>query len=179
MVASLDQKVTPEGSSFQQIEYEGSLKPNESCVLHVQDEKQLEEQDYSTPGKIKGFRSTSGRVEIFAKGNGKDKQNKEISTKKAKETTEAKKNPANLTPEDLKAIKTVQYTCLWYLILTFSAVLFLLTAQNLGGETVAELTRNRLLFQISIILGNSNSSFNFCFYMRARSFRATFRERWF
>ena len=88
-------------------------------------------------------------------------------------------HPSALNADDLTAIKTVQYACFWYLILTVSAVFLHLTAQNLGGETTFELARNKILGQIAKILAVSNNSFNFCFYMRAKSFRLTFKDRWF
>ena len=115
-----------------------------------------------------------------AKGNEYDKVNKE--KKPAMKNEKKKRNqqhPSNLTPDDLTAIKTVQYACFWYLILTVSAVLLHSAARNIGGETTFELARNRIFGQIAKVLAVSNNSFNFCFYMRAKSFRSTFKERWF
>ena len=116
---------------------------------------------------------------LSANENNSNEFNKERKPGIEKEKKNDQQHPSNLTADDLTAIRTIQYACLWYLFVTLGAVFLHLTEQNLGGETSFELARNRILGKIAKTLAVSSNSFNFCFYMRAKSFRTTFRERWF
>ena len=193
MVVFLDQDGVPESNAMERIEFgsspalsssTSSSSPIASSVFHVPQKLQLmkkEMPDATARQNHREIKKASIEERSSANGTNGYNFNKEEKPgyKKEKEKKNAQQHPSTLTADDLTAIRTVQYACLWYLFVTLGAVFLHLTEQNLGGETSFELTRNRILAKIAKILAATNNSFNFCFYMRAKSFRATFRERWF
>ena len=162
-----------------------SSSPIASSVFHVPQKLQLVKKArneipdataFQNHGEIK---KASIEQRLSANEKSSDNYQRERKPRMKKEKKNAQQHPSTLTADDLTAIRTVQYACLWYLFVTLGAVFLHLAEQNLGSETSFELARNRILGKIARILAASNNSFNFCFYMRAKSFRATFRERWF
>ena len=82
-----------------------------------------------------------------------------------------------LTPEDLKAVRTVLYICLCYFVCMFPAIVFFI-AQRKSREFEVEKEASQLLGQLSQLLIMLNSTFNFFFYLRGNSFRSTFKSRY-
>ena len=84
-----------------------------------------------------------------------------------------KKPVPQLTPDDLKAVRTVLYICLWYFVCMFPAI-GVFSAQRQNSEPEA----SQLLGKLSQFLVMLNSTFNFFFYLRGNSFRSTFKSRY-
>ena len=118
------------------------------------------------------------RVDINVKDNSSDqcKVEKKVGIKGDTETTVVERNPPKLT-RGLVTKKTV-HKHVWNLVFTITTVSFHFLHQNLVTETNFEVIRNAMLGQIAETLAVANNCFNFCFYMRANSFRATIRVRW-
>ena len=82
-----------------------------------------------------------------------------------------------LTPEDLKAVRTVLYISLCYFVCMFPAIVFFI-AQRKSREFEFEKEASQLLGQLPQFLIILNSTFNFFFYLRGNSFRRTFKSRY-
>ena len=89
-----------------------------------------------------------------------------------------KNKRSKLSEDDLNAIKTIQYMCLWYmgLVLAAASLYYLL---DIAMATPLGIKIGTILMEISNILGILNHSFNFLFLIRGNAFRETFKSRWF
>ena len=82
-----------------------------------------------------------------------------------------------LTQQDLNAIRTVQLVCLWYL-LCMSIATGLFIYQMIASDDDLK-PKEKVFVQDVVLLCNVfNYSFNFVFFMRAKSFRNTFKDNW-
>ena len=82
-----------------------------------------------------------------------------------------------LTQQDLNAIRTVQLACLWYL-LCMSIATGLFIYQMIASDDYLK-PKEKIFVQDVVLLCNVfNYSFNFVFFMRAKSFRDTFKDNW-
>ena len=88
-----------------------------------------------------------------------------------------KKPVPQLTPEDLRAVRTVLYICLWYFVCMFPAI-GVFAAQRKSSESEVGKETSQRLEHFSQFLIMLNSTFNFFFYLRGNSFRSTFKSRY-
>ena len=97
--------------------------------------------------------------------------NKKFDPEILKDITKTEKS--SLSAEDLTAINTVQLVCFWYLICNGSGVAMFITRQQIIGRVARAILGN-----IARILVVTHCSFTFFFYLRGKTFRNNFRERW-
>ena len=128
-----------------------------------------DDMEFSHKRDASGTKTTSNFNEVSDSGAGRNKT-------KAAEKGKKKVAPV-FSPEDIKAIRTLSYISLFFLFTKFtSTVLFMLKENFLNSES--SVAWKIFLENLAGVLIVSNHAFNFFFYLRGRSFRETFKAKW-
>ena len=92
-----------------------------------------------------------------------------------KQEDEGEKPAPQLTPEDVKAVRTVLYICAWYFFSMFSGM-SLIIFERRNDELQVPVAK--FIDQAGSALLILNNCFNFFFYLRGKSFRNAFKSKY-
>ena len=90
---------------------------------------------------------------------------------------EAISTTAGLSQDDIIAIRTVKWICLWYIFCVCS-LLLVYSVYEAIAKTTYERENAQILQCLAMMAMTMNSSFNFLFYLSAKSFRNAFKRRY-
>ena len=99
-----------------------------------------------------------------------------LSDAEKQQTSKKEKPKPVLSEDDVKAIHSVLGVCILYLVCLWTAVTIFIF-KRFASEDIG-LRGEELLDRIITIILSINNSANFFFYLRANSFRATFKSRY-
>ena len=111
-------------------------------------------------------------------------QNEEIKTSVTSENeSRDNANPGerstvvNLSQDDLTAIRTVKWICMWY-IFCFCTVFVLFTVSQMESAGTFSDEKAQIVQNMAMMVLTLTSSFNLFFYLSAKSFRTAFKRRY-
>ena len=83
-----------------------------------------------------------------------------------------------LSQDDLTAIRTVKWICMWY-IFCFCTVFVLFSVSQMVSTGTFSDEKSQVVENMAMMVLTMTSSFNLLFYLSSKSFRAAFKKRYF